>query len=308
MRKMYNERHAYMEELPSDLEVLNELKKRVELNTELTHKLEQLESKDKGINRVLRLLEKYGKEHWMYMTDVAMDYHHMINCDLLIMTSTHVYTLEVNEYEGTFEFKKGASTLDGDILEEHPIQMAQSVLSQLQSSKLMAPIPIHLEIKGAALFTGINNPLKIHNPVEDIEIVPAKSVEKFVRRMVWEEKQARKKGITFNPLYLSWIMRVDRDHPYIPLEIPAHMMEQVRTGILCSHCGSFNVKIGEVLMTCDCGGWESVQEAIIRTTYEYCNLYYTTNLELLSVCKFFNGQVPEKQIEECLEKFLVPIE
>lgn len=307
MKKMFNERHAYMEEVPNELEVLRELDKRVSLSAELKQKLTWLENKAKGLNKVLELLDKHGKDQWLYMTNVAMDYHSIINCDLLVMTSTHVYTLGVNAYEGTFEYKDGISRLNGEILNEHPIPMAQSVFTQLQSFKTMSPTPIDLKLKGAVLFTEPNQSLEIDAQVKDIEVVPAERLEKFVRGMVQEEKQARKKGSSFNPLNLSWIMRIDRHHPYIPLEIPDEIMTQVQKGILCKHCGSSAVKIGEVLMTCECGGWESVEEAILRTAYEYCNLTNAKYLDVPSICEFFDEQLSTERVRECLEQFIVAI-
>lgn len=302
MKKLYNERHAHLENIPSDLMVLEELNKREALDETLKRRLHYFDSKETGLMKVLDILNKYGKEDWMYMHNVAVDYYDIITCDLLVMTSTHVYTFEINEYEGTFELKNGISKLDGQTLKEHPIAMAQSVLTQLQGSKRMAPVPIKLKLKAAAVFTHSNNPLEIHDEVSGIEIVSANQIENYVKRMVREEKQAQAKGVTFNPMYFSWVARIDRHHPCIEIEIPDAVMEKVRPGILCTHCGGFDVKIGEVLMTCECGGWELVEEAIIRTICEYAILIQGKNIHLPSLCEFFDNQIPKVQLEKCLDK------
>ncbi len=302
MKKMINERQAYMEEMPSDLEVLRELEKREALNESYSKKLRLLEAKNKGINQVFKYLEKYGKGHWIYARDVAMDYYNIITCDLLVMTSTHVYTLEINHYDGTFEFENGMSKLDGEILAAHPIPMAQSALSQIQHLKRIAPFPIDLKLKSAAVFTNSNHFLKIHDEVKDIEIVAANQLEQFVQQMVREERPAQKLGAAFNPLYWSWVMNIDRHHPYIPLEIPEDILATARPGITCSYCSSFNVKIGEVLMACACGGWEFAEEAIVRTIWDYSTLNSGKALHPSLIKEFFNQQVPDEQLDKVFEK------
>lgn len=302
MKKFYNERHVELEKLPSDLMVLEVLEKREGLDAALEKRLACLLAKEEGFFKVMDALRKYGKEDWFYMKDVAIDYYGIITCDLLVMTSTHLYTFEINEYEGTFEFKDGVSQLNGEPLKEHPIAMAQSVLTQLKGSKRMTPNPIHLILKGAAIFTNKKGALDIHDDTSDIEIVKANQIINFVKQMVREEKQAKAKGGTFNPMHFSWIARIDRHHPCIPIEIPDTVMNNVVPGIVCKHCQGFNVEVGEILMTCECGGWELVEDAILRTVIEYSILVRGETIDIPSLREFFNNQISKEQLDDFLKE------
>lgn len=288
--------------MPSDLMVLDVLDKRGALDMSLKKELSWLSAKEEGFHKVMDALQEYGKEDWTYMNNVAIDYHGIITCDLLVMTSTHLYTLEINDFEGKFELKDGVSQLNGQTLKEHPIAMAQSVLTQLKGSKRMTPNPIHLILKGAAIFTNKKGSLDIHDDTSDIEIVKANQIINFVKQMVREEKQAKAKGGTFNPMHFSWIARIDRHHPCIPIEIPDTVMNNVVPGIVCKHCQGFNVEVGEILMTCECGGWELVEDAILRTVIEYSILVRGETIDIPSLREFFNNQISKEQLDDFLKE------
>lgn len=302
---MINERRRQMENEVSDLAVLREYDKRGALDEKFQKILTELEAKKAGLKGVIELFEKHGKDHWIYMTDVALDYHSIITCDLGIMTATHLYAIGINHYEGVFEFKSGVSRVNNEILEEHPIQMIQSVTSQLQSSVAMTPNPVTLKVKGAALFTHPANQLQIHDEVKDIQIVPAKEIKGFIKQIANEEKQMGGNARNVNPMNYSFIGRIDRYHPIFPIEIPKYIKENVRPGIMCKYCRSCDIRIGEVLSQCDCGGWENTEDAVIRTVAEYFIL--NPGLDAGSfeeLFQFIGDQVPHNQVKEYLHKVI----
>ena len=56
MKKMTNERHMQLENIASDLDILRELDKRGALDEDFKKKLAWLESKDKGLQIVMKTL------------------------------------------------------------------------------------------------------------------------------------------------------------------------------------------------------------------------------------------------------------
>lgn len=302
MRKIANERHAAIENLASDLDILGELDKRGALDEELKKELEFLKRKDKGLQIVLELLEKYAKEHWMYIIDLSLDYHNILNCDLLLLTSTDVHTFEINHYEGLYEYKNRNDYLNGKKLERHPITMAQKVRSQIKSTSMMESI--HLNVKGAAIFTGSDNKLEIHDEVKDVKVVTHEQLEDFIKRIAQEEK---KQASTVEMKHLRWLAKIDRYHPIWPAPISNEIRENIRLGIACSYCEGFDVEIGEVFIACPCGGWESLEEATVRTICDYGVLNNGKDLSPLELHHFFNEQVSIEHIEKYLKKHFEPV-
>lgn len=304
MRKMYNERHVEIEETASNLDVLRELNKRKALDEALSRELQRLEAKDRGLEMVLMHLNKYSKEHWVYMTNVSLDHYNIFNSDLILMTSTHLYTLEINHYEGLFELKNGNSLLNKERLEQHPILMAQSVTSQIKSMALMESI--NLKVKGAAIFSNPKNNIRIQEEMDDIEIVSAQQLDHFIKRIVQEEKQH--KNITkINPRHTSWLARIDRHYPFWTLEIPGEIKEKAQRGIACSQCENFDIEIGKHYVSCPCGKLESLEESIVRTICDYGVLNNEKDLYPPELHLFFDNQIPIDLIDKYLEKHFTPV-
>lgn len=301
---MYNERHVEIEEIASNLDVLRELNKRKALDEELSKEFKRLEAKDRGLKTVLNHLNKYAKDHWMYMTNVSLDHYNIFNSDLLLMTSTHLYTLEINHYDGLFELRNGNSLLNDERLEQHPIQMAQGVTSQIKSIALMESI--HLNVKGAAIFAGSKNKIRIQDEVDDIEIVSAGQLDHFIKKIVQEEKQ-HKNVTKINPKHISWLARIDRHHPFWTIKIPDEIKENVQLGIACRQCEKFDVEIGDRYVSCACGELESLEEAIVRTICDYGVLNNEKDLYPPDLHLFFDNQIPMDLIEKSLEKHFTPV-
>ena len=103
-------------------------------------------------------------------------------------------------------------------------------------------------------------------------------------------------------MHYSWIARIDRHHPCIPIEIPDTVLKNVVPGMVCNHCHGFNVEIGEILMTCECGGWDLVEDAILRTVFEYTVLARGEKVDIPSLLEFFNNQISKEQLDKLLDK------
>jgi len=304
MRKMYNERHIRKEEMATNLDVLRELDKRGVLDNELSRELERLEAKNKGLEVLMNQLNKYAKNHWMYMIDVSMDHYNILNCDVLLLTSTSLYTFEINHYEGLFEFKSGESSLNGKKLEQYPIKMAQSISSQLKSLATMNSIP--LNIRGVAVFTNPKNKVQIYDEINDIEIVDAEQLETFIKNIIREENEQKNRS-KINPMYISWMAKIDRHHPSWLIKIPDEIKEKLRLGIACSACEHFDVEVGEDCVSCLCGKRELLEEAIVRTICDYGVLNNEKDLYPPDLHLFFDKQVSIEKIEKCLTKYFTPV-
>lgn len=305
MKKMTNERHMQLENIASDLDILRELDKRGALDEDFKKKLAWLESKDKGLQIVMETLEKYAKSHWNYMTEVSLDASNILKCNLLVMTSTNVYTLEINHFDGDFEYKNGESYVNEEKLIENPIQNAKDITSQIMGNIRFCSMLIHLKVKGAVILTGTDD-VVIHDIVEDIEIFVESELEAFAYQMVLDEKENG--GVTtIIPNNLSWLARVDRRHPVKSIKIPRRIKNNIRRGVTCYYCDNFDVQVGEIFTGCPCGGWENTEETIVRTICEYGVLNIHKNLGVDELNHFFDYQVPFEQLETYLLKHFTPI-
>lgn len=304
MRKIYNERHLEKEEYATNLDVLRELDKRTELNEYFSTMLQQLEAKETGVNKVLKLIHYYAKEHWFYMTDLALDAHEMIGCDLLLMTRAGIYSFEINDYEGVFEIEDSVCKLNGQKFDGHPIEKINQITSQLKKDAVKNAVQIN--IQGAALFPNPHNEVISEQKNEAIEIVTADQLDNYLKRIIQEEKDYN--GPAMNrPMHLSWLGQIDRHFPMQPMEVPTGIHQHLYKGIVCCHCGSFEINIGDPYISCACGMHESFEEAIVRTICEYGVLNNDKPLEVYNLLHFFDYQISKEHLMKSLDKHFTPI-
>jgi len=304
MRKIDNERHIEIENSASNLEILQELNKRGALDKELVIELKRLEAKDRGLKTVLNQLNQFGKKHWVYMTNVSLDSYNIFNCDLLLMTSTHLYPLEINYYDGLFEFKENSSLLNGKEMEQLPIESTQSVAALLNAFTTISLID--LDVKGTAIFPSSTNQIRIYDEVTEIEIINAEQLNAFIKQMIREEEKSNKFR-KINPMHIRWLKKLDRDQPIWTIKVSDEMKKHIHPGIACKFCDNFNITIGKQFISCPCGKCEPLEEAIVRTICEYGILNYEKSLYPPDLHLFFDNQISMEQIEKCLIKHFTPV-
>lgn len=304
MRKIDNERHIEIETSASNLDILRELNKRDALDEKLTKELKRLEAKDRGLKTVLNHLKHLGKDHWVYMTDVSLDSYNIFTCDLLLMTSTHLYPLEINYYDGLFEFKEDLSLLKGKESDQLPIEAAQSVTALIMAFSTIRSI--NLDVKGAAIFPSSTNQIRIFDEVPGIEIVGASQFDAFIQQIIRDE-ESRNSTEKIDPMHIRWLREIDQQHPIWTIHISDEVKENIHPGIACRACNGFDVTIGKEFVSCPCGKCEPLEEAIVRTICDYGVLNYEKSLYPPDLHLFFDNQVSMEQIETCLAKHFSPV-
>ena len=304
MRQILNERHAQKEEVASNLDILRELNKREALNEEFIEELKKLEAKHKGVEIVLEHIHKYAKDHWFYMTDLSLDYYGILTCDLLLATAAGIYTFEINYYDGLFEFKDKQSTINGRKLNHNPTKHAQTVSSQLNSLAMMESVD--LKVQGAAVFPSFDNKIMIADEVQNIEIVTSDQFKHYLDEIVQADKNYEKQPV-IEPQHIRWLAKIDRNFPNWSVKISDDIRANIRPGITCCHCDSFDVNIGDPYISCDCGMHESLEEAIVRTVCEYGVLNNDKQLYPPDLLDFFDYQITIDNLTKYLDKHFTPV-
>lgn len=304
MREIMNERRMEKKSRATDLDVLRELKKRKALNKDYCQLLQKLEAKEAGIQTVLERVKKYANDHWIYVLDLALDSTNTLNCDFSLLTLAGVYTFEINHEPGFFELVEDEGFMNLTKMSTHPIQKTRKLVSQLQSLAKMTSVP--LNVQGAAIFSNPNTEIMIRDSVRDIDIVTADQLDVYIQKIKREEKRYEGEPM-ITPMHLSWLGRIDRHHPLVYMHIPDHIKENIRKGILCCHCDSFDVEIGDPYISCACGMHESLEEATVRTICEYGVLNNDKDLEISALLDFFDYQISEDTLYAHLEKHFSPI-
>lgn len=304
MKKLTNERHTQIKEIASTLDILVELNKRNALDIKLKKQLAYLESKKQGLQIVLSVFEEYAKKHWRYMTDVMVDPSDDIQCNLLVLTSTHLYTMEINHFEGDYVLKDGVSFVDGYRSDNHPIRTARNVSLGLQNRMQSSQVPIDLIVKSAAIFTNSRHITDIRDEVRDIDIIEKDQLEDFIQQMVREENElGPRKHLPKN--HIQWVTQIDDDYPFHTFQLPDKLKPFIKKGPRCVLCDDFNMNIGRFFTFCPCGAMELSEHTIERSVYQCSILSLGKDVDLNEIYDFFDNQVSTERIAQFVRKKLL---
>lgn len=103
--------------------------------------------------------------------------------------------------------------------------------------------------------------------------------------------------------FLSALIQMD-DLAYRPPNLPVY--QNVKTGILCAQCHSFQHKHSRQTMVCKkCEHKESVTDAIARTAEEFHLLYPEKPINTRHVFSYCGGKFPMQQVRRSLKKHFV---
>ena len=289
---------------PSQLDWLIEMDKRVELSEKSMKELYRLKSGAEGEQFVLEVLEEFGQPNWTVLKNVWFEYNGYFECDIVVLTKAGIYTFEVKNYTGHFVFENMQCSINGERIGFNPINQTQYSYTNLE--KLIHSEMPDVKVYGSLVFVGEYNTLKVHDAINGIQIV----MRNELRNHIWEmRKQERDHygAIVDMDYSIKLFKRYAAKSKFVPEPITEKMQLQLRKGICCSNCGSFNVEVSRIYIMCTCGMKEPLENAIIRTICEYGVIHFDKELVTSNLCTFFGEQVSRNTILRYLQKHFTKI-
>jgi len=266
MKVLQTERQIEKSKFPTKIDVLRELNKRDALNQELQDELKRLEDGYAGEQAVLKMIEEFGKDHWVVIKNVWLDYYGKFECDLLLLTNAAIYPFEIKNYSGTFEFRNSQCLINGKRVGHNAITQAQKVTINLEN--IIKQQFFNASIKGTIAFIGRHNEVIIYDEIEDIQIVMANQLRKHIWNIGKEERDFQGPPIDIQGIVRK-LAAIETDNPFNRNNITEGIKKRVKKGIRCSYCGGFNVDTSKSYITCECKMHEPRENAIVRTICEY---------------------------------------
>lgn len=285
--------------LPSKLEVLRELHKRHALDEVLRDDLCRLENGHSGEQAVLAFIEEFGEEHWIIRQNMWLDYYGKFECDLLLITRAGLYTFEIKNYRGKFEFRNSQCLINGKKVGHNAIAQAQKVHINLE--QIFHDAAHHFNIQGVLTFIGQHNEVVVYDELEDLQVVMANQLRNYIWDIAKAERNYQGPPVD-TQIVIQLLEKFETNNPFTPATIPYEISQQARKGICCSNCGSFEINLSRQYIACQCGMFEPREEAIVRTICEYGVIHYEQDLTAANLEKFFNGDISRKNLTKYLNK------
>lgn len=296
--------HSMRNQQLTKLEILRELDKRKALPEDLENERIRLDMGNQGEQKVLSYIQQFGCEHWQVIPNLWLDYFGKFECDLLLLTTAGIYPFEIKNYTGKFEFRKSQCLINGKKIGHNAIAQAQKVYINIKSILDGASIPVNLQ--GAVIFIGSHNEVVIHDSIEDIDIVRSTQLRNYIWKIAQEERSYHGAPIDFQKI-IQALNIFKTENPFGQDNIPENIKARVHKGILCSHCGSFNLKTNLSYISCKCGMHEPRENAIVRTICEYGVIHHNKDLTIAELVEFFDGDISRSTIRKYLKKHFAQV-
>lgn len=247
-----------------------------------------------GESRFKSIFNQFGQKHWSFMQNVWLHYSTNFECDYLLITNHTVYVFEIKNYFGKFDYQNGQCSSRGVEIAYNPINQARNATLHLRN--LLSPVPV----KGALVFIGEHNQVEIAEDIDYIDILCRNDIYQYIQDIIIEENNSN--HVVDSSQVLNCLESNSIENPY---QITPYSKEQIigaQTGISCVRCNQFELAKIKSYFRCKCGQFESIEEAIVRSTCEYGVLTFGHNFAVTEIHNFINKAVSRIYLIKVLNK------
>lgn len=286
---------------PTELDQLQITTARDFLSTENDRfKLQILKAGLAGEDKAVKCLENHGKDHWIMLRNLWINFNNAFEYDIILITNHCVYIFEVKNYTGNFTYENGVCILNNRKMDHDVIQ--QTRRNFLRMERLCNQLPNPPKVKGAIIFIGENNQVEIKSPVEDIETLQLTDFYEYIKDMIEAEENTNHSTFINPTQIITHLEKFEVAHPYPPQSLSKSVIQEFRPGIHCARCGNYNLKTTKYYLECPCGYHESREEAIVRTVCDYGVLTHDKNFSLGEIMAFINHEAAHTFLRDILVK------
>ena len=275
------------------------IKRKEFVNQEVLNEFARLKRGMEGEKVVLDYIKKYGRKHWRVLPNLWLDYYGTFESDLLLLTRSGSYAIEIKNYNGFFQYNNGISKLNNREIGGNAIYQTRKAAKNLRDligMKFYKP-----NVQGVLVFVGEDNPIDISPTIDDIHILQRNQLRGFIQKICEEEDHGRYQQTAIDKV-VTHLKAYEVDNPYQATPISPKEMAELKKGILCANCAQSTVEVSKKFVTCLCGHVELRDEAMVRTICEYGVLNYDKELVLKDLLDFFNGQSSSTYLKNILRK------
>lgn len=261
--------------------------------TDLKHFIRN-ETGTEGERKFKTIFNQFGQRHWSFMQNLWLHDFADFECDYVLMTNHCVYVFEIKNYFGKFEYRNGECSSRGVAITYNPINQARNTTIHLRN--LLSPVPV----KGALVFIGEHNQVEIADEIEYIDILCRNDIYQYIQDIIVEENN--NKQVIDSRQILNVLESHSIKKPYQLVPYSKEQTKAAKTGVSCCRCNKFELTKKKSYFRCVCGQYESIEEAIVRSTCEYGVLTYGKKFTVTEIHHFINKAIARVSLIKVLDK------
>lgn len=300
MKKLQTKLQKLSCDEPTKLDVLRELDKRGALDGSDLDEYERLEKGYAGERKVLEYIEEFGRDHWMVLRNVWFEHFGRFEGDIVLATRAQHYTIEVKHYSGNIVFEDGICKRNGVKIGQNAIAQTQKVAINYQS--MLTQNGMKVPVTGITIFTGDHCHVTVEDEINGVEVLMLNQLREFLWQIAREEDHYYAPSRVDQRVF-DIIEQYEIENPFRVQPVSDEVKKKIQPGIICAHCGSFDIELVRHYFICDCGMHEPRETAIVRTICEYGVIHFDEDLTTSGLEEFFGGLFHARTIKRILNKY-----
>ncbi len=250
-----------------ELQVLEILGHRADLNEKDQFNLKLKQRGFLGECELYELLLKYGQRDWALLHDLWLGVGGTTQIDLLLVTHSGIVVLDAKNYEGHYSHINGQAMINGKrVNHDIFIQLSRSLEKVKEMCQQMG---YNGTVDGRVVFINPDSQIQVEGSFSELALTRAGLVS--LVRQIHESARgmlpANLKPYQVQKLILE-SFRIE--NPYPPKSLSVEQVSQLKLGLCCPECMSFEIELSRYKAICrQCGNVESKEQAVIRLICEY---------------------------------------
>lgn len=276
------------------LEYLN--KRRISLDASKKRKLKYLTRGYQGEAEFLLWFKQYGSEHALVLPNYWFHDGKTMETDFLIITEGTWYAVDVKNFAGKFVYKNEECWLNDYLLDENFFHSMSTRVRKLQ--RIASEVSHGIKVVGVMAFINEHCQVEVDCQV-DFDIVFRNQLKNYLTNI----KQYRPLPADYIMLTDSVLSRYKTISPFRPIGLKPEEFAQLRKGICCPHCHSFEHRVTRNFVQCiACDYRQSKHEAVLEAVRDLRHVFID-NEEMLTatnVLNYMNQMVKRRTVNRVL--------
>lgn len=266
-----------------------------------SEKLDWLTRGTEGEEEMLSLLQEFGSSDWLIYRNLWFENNGWSEADILVMSPHRWQLFEVKNYNASVQIVQGEVQVNRRGIARNPIHQvskARQILLSLADDLSGRP-----EICATLVF--INQFCHIDQLDYDgpIDIIARSQVRDYLFNL------KREMVGTFNGRQLQeindWLVNHRQENPFQEMSFSEERLSQIRCGVTCGKCHSFDVvRRKKTILCAECGHSEPLSLSLIRMIRDYAMLTKKEIISVRDVREFVGKFYTRKYIPNIMKEYL----
>lgn len=240
------------------------------LNKEMEKEFYNLKQGFLGEREQLEWFNKYGSEFWRYVSNYWFNHGKLMEADMLVITESEWIVVEVKNYHGLFKYSDGECYINGRLMSDDQVAKMNHRVNRIRH--IATEVSSEIKVVGAMVFINEHSDVRLKSGNE-FEIVMRNQLKRFIQNI------RERSDYPISKQRLNRVYQVLQKHqamsPFVPKSLPLDTFADLRKGVTCKACGSFETQAKLKFIECKrCLAKELKTEAVLRTAYQLRYLYY----------------------------------